>query len=307
MPSATIVSVNGQPIAFSEEEIQKLNTRDSVEVWNVFHAACKRFYKYNSKKNKNTLKKEGVDHIKSLLKPKDVKDFKKIWEENLQPVYMDRNENSGITVGADSNKKYSVVNYQITPESIGFVTGIIPKILNNKITAYLEDYFESHFSISLILFAEAFPDPEPITSFRWHRDVGPLSQTHIMVYLDGAEETGGRTDFINYADSQKLEEAGYTPGKPKDRRLSIKDISDEIEIISPKPEAGDALIFNATRIFHCGVHPIRHTRKVMFLILRPDFRHWAEASATEPVFGFPTGRDIELVNPFIPYFRTVEL
>ncbi|WP_232302770.1 hypothetical protein, partial [Elstera litoralis] len=68
--------------------------------------------------------------------------------------------------------------------SFGLVNRIIASVMNEHTTEIIRDYFEAHFSISCAIFSEAFPDADPITSFRWHKDYGPSCQTHIMVYLD---------------------------------------------------------------------------------------------------------------------------
>lgn len=304
MPNECVVFFKNQIVTFRPDEIEDISSRSCEKVWNVFTNTSKRFYSKNNNFGKNDLKTQGFELIKGALSKEDVLALKKEWAENFTPWKIAR-DSEALHLAKEEKDAYSVVNYHVTAQSLQLISDIIIKILRPDITAKIEDYLESHFAINHVLFAEAFPDAEPITSFRWHYDVGPSSQTHIMLYLDDADETGGRTEFLNYDDSQKIRDSGYNPTVASDRLLDITDIDPTVEAAKPFPKAGDMIIFNATKIYHCGIHPTKKSRKVVFIILHSDFAPWIETAHERNIFSYPVGRFIYNENPFFTYLKDI--
>lgn len=303
MSDSWILEINGAEVPLNEEEVGILNSLDNQKCWDLFDLISKRYYPGPKDNSPNTLAEIGFQHLKNILSAEEVHQLKSEWEEKFQPIQIVRDSEKNEVLSGTDKQAYSVTAYAMHPESVSLVSNVIIKVLNSDFTQYLEQYFQSYFSISHVLFTEALPDNEPITSFRWHMDVGPNQQTHVMIYLDGTEETGGRTEFLNYKDSRKVDEAGYKSNQLKDRKMDIFDIISNANIVAPEPEAGDILVFNATRVYHKGIHPNRKSRKVMFLILKPDARPWYQTVSEEPIFGDPCGRDLYSLNPFYPYFK----
>lgn len=291
------IAVNNKIIQFTEEENNLITSNEGGNMWNAFYNACKREFIYFNDINKDYLKKNGVEHIKNVLTNDEVIQFKQIWEKNFSPLYISRNNQETQVIEENDPQKYSVKSFLINGNSVSFVMGIISKILTLSLTKKIEAFYDSHFSINHILFSEALPDSQPLTSFRWHCDGGPDTQLHIMVYLDSYEETEGRTEFLNYNDTQKAIKKGYDLSNPDVRTTRITDFLPTAKIISPKPAAGDILIFNATR----------KSRKVMTLIIQPDFLPWAHSIAPENLFTSPVGRYLLKVNPFFPYYKVVDV
>lgn len=304
MTTYAVISVNEEIINFTSQEISDMETNESWKVWAVYYEACKRHYKENIQLPKDDLSEKGVMHFENILSAEDVLELKTQWEQDFKILKLARNEKGIEPVVTKKNKEYSVQTYTIKPQNVPTISKIIGKTLNYKVTKSLENYFQSYFSIHHALFSEASPDPEPITSFRWHRDGGPQTQTHVMIYLDDAEETGGRTEFLSYQDTDKAIDAGYHP-IITERVRDITEICPDLTVIRPKPKAGDILIFNASRVYHCGIHPTKKTRKVMTLVLQPDFLPWHQVSGITGIFSHPVGTDLRAHDPFTRYYKLI--
>jgi ectoine hydroxylase-related dioxygenase (phytanoyl-CoA dioxygenase family) len=306
MPKAYVVSVRGETIYFSQDEIEALNSLDVSRVWSVFQNLCKKKYPFPIRNTDNELKKNGIEHLKSVISRDSIEKLKREWENFFVPIIFERNSTNNILAKDNNSQEYSVRNYVINERSLAIVQEIIRNLFSEIIVQKLENYLESFFSISHIMFSETFPDPDPITSFRWHCDFGPVSQTHIMLYLDDAEITGGKTEFINYEDSKKIIETGQGFLPMADRQLSIKNMYSDANVISPNPKAGDILIFNATQVYHCGIHPTSRSRKILTIVLQSSLVPWKEALSHHNILAFPGGRSLIDENPFFPYYKEEE-
>lgn len=301
------IQVDGKPVQFSAEEIQIISNGEGKEIWDVFYSACKREFNYVVDGEPDYLKKNGIEYIPNVLKKKDISALKIAWATGFKPFYIERNNEKLNILKNKTENAYSVRNFSVPSEKINLTRRVISQVLTLSLTKKIEAFYESHFSINHVLFSEAFPDPEPLTSFRWHSDGGPASQLHIMVYLDGYEETGGRTEFLSYQDTQSIRMAGYDSEHHANRTTDIKKILPNVDIISPEPRAGDILIFNATQVLHQGIHPTRKTRKVMTLVIQPDLKPWPKSLSLSEIFSVPLGRFLLSTNPFFPYFVPVTI
>lgn len=306
MPKAYVVSVKGETVYFSQDEIEALNSLDASRVWSVFQDLCKKKYPFSIKNTDNELKKNGIEHLKLVISKENIEKLKNEWENFFVPIIFQRDQTNNVLAQDGKHQEYSVRNYTIPEHSLEIVQEIVGSIFSQLIVQKLENYLESFFSISHIIFSETFPDPHPITSFRWHCDFGPMSQTHIMLYLDDAEITGGKTEFINYEDSKKIIETGQGFLPMADRQLSIKNMCSEANVISPNPKAGDILIFNASQVYHCGIHPTSRSRKVLTIVLQSSLVPWQEALSHHNILAFPGGRSLIDENPFFPYYKEEE-
>ncbi len=295
------IELDGKPIQFSNEEIEIISSQESKQGWDVFYSACKREFSYVVDIEPDYLKKNGVEYVPDVLKRKDIGALKIAWETSFKPLYIERNNEEMNVMKQKNDRTYSVRNFAVDPAKVPLIIKTISQVLTLSLTKKIEAYYGSHFSINHVLFSEAFPDPEPLTSFRWHSDGGPASQLHIMVYLDSYEDTGSKTEFLSYDDTQKIKLAGYNSENHAGRTTNIKEYLNSVEIISPEPKAGDILIFNATQILHKGVHPTRKSRKVMTLVIQPDFKPWPKLLDPSEIFSAGLGRVLSYTNPFFRY------
>lgn len=310
MTTQYMIAYDHAEIDFTDEEFSKIESNDFLGMWNVFHKKVQLQFKRENidfEQKTNDLKNNGIMHIENHLKIEEILNFKEKWGEIFSRIRMLRNADSPILLGDDefSENEYSVVNHSAKDEHHETVISFLKKIINDDITKIVNDYFESNFSICYAIFSETFPDPNPITSFRWHKDYGPDCQTHMMIYLDDAAETGGRTEFLNYDDSRRIDATGHDPNNFQGRVENILEILDDVNVISPQPKIGDIVIFNATRVYHSGIHPINKSRKAIILALQPDFLPWDKSVNRTLFLKYPMGRNISQENPFHPYYLAV--
>lgn len=310
MTTQYMIAYGGAEIDFTDEEFSKIENNDFLGIWSVFHKKTQDQFRkenINFQPKENDLIKNGIIHINSVLTPEDISKIKQDWSKNFSPIRMLRDTDTPVIVNDNERRDnhYSVVNHSARDEYHNDICQFLEKAINENVKDIVDSYFESNFSICYAIFSEAFPDLEPITSFRWHKDYGPDCQTHMMIYLDDAAETGGRTEFINYSDSRLIDETGYDPNNFKNRVKNIKEILGSVNIISPQPKAGDAIIFNATRVYHSGVHPKNNSRKAIILALQPDFLPWQKSVNRLLFLKYPMGRNISQENPFHPYYLAV--
>jgi len=158
------------------------------------------------------------------------------------------------------------------------IAGNLPAILNPKATAAIERYYGSHFRIDNLRFYRTFPAPRSTISFLWHRDVAPMAQVHIMVYLTDSGAAAGGTSFLDLAQTRAAAQAGY-------HYLPLVERSGDIERIMaatgiqprvqrPELAAGDGVVFASARVLHRGNLPTAGYRDVLILVLLPSFHPW---------------------------------
>lgn len=301
--------VNDKPLQFTPKEAHIMSVDGRLDnVWDVFEAQARKVYRQAIKKQKiqpNQLSETGLAHLPSAIPSPLIEEMRQAINSDLTFVDIARTETSDSNV-MSSNDIYTVRPIKISNQAQDVTMKIVDTLFTVDFVSFLENYFRSYFSINHVLYSRALPDPNPIVSFRWHRDFGPKSQTHIMVYLDSTQETGGRTAFLNYEDSKKVEKIGYEGISALDKRsVSLDERYSGVEIISPEVNAGDALIFNATRILHKGIHPDIKYRDVLFFILQADLVPYRERLSKETLFSHPSGWNLYSGYPFQPYVRIV--
>ncbi len=305
MARSLIIALNGAPISFAPEQIEKLSTYEADLVWSVFDEVAHSVYEKKESISNNDLKVNGYKLINKALLPSDVAELKRVWNEKFQPISIERSEDTLNILTDKIKEEYSVKMFSVPNDSKDYIKIILKKIFSEDNVKILEDYFGSYFSINHVLFSLASPDGNPITSFRWHKDSGPKKQTHIMVFLSSSYETGGRIEFINYEDSSKIQDDDYWNLGPEGRLHSIQDLVPDASIYAPMPVEGDAIVFNATNIYHCGKHPTQGVRYVMNIIMQPDLLPWNEVLETSDILKHPAGFYLKKHNPFYPYFIEV--
>lgn len=155
----------------------------------------------------------------------------------------------------------------------GVVRQIMPQIFTEEVVAAIENYFDCHFQIFSLSLNRYLPSPESTESFNWHRDHEPPQQLHMMVYLSGASNDGGRTQVLDLETTRRAASLGYSY-PPIDRRTNdLGDIfradADSVEVISPELSPGGAMIFAAPRNLHRGVLPLDAPRDTLLMLLMP--------------------------------------
>lgn len=167
------------------------------------------------------------------------------------------------------------------------VVEMLPTILNEKHTATFERYFGCHFRIDNLRLYRTYPSKKSTISFRWHRDVAPMAQVHVMLYLTDSGDKAGSTSFLDIEQTKLAARAGYHYPNIAKRTGDIEEVFADTrhkpKVNRPQVRAGDAIAFAAPRVLHCGNLPLTGFRDVLLLVLLPSFMPWQ--------------RDVEDINP----------
>lgn len=181
---------------------------------------------------------------------------------------------------------------------------LLPTIFAPAVARPIEHTLASHFRIDHWALYRTRPVPVAQGSFQWHRDLAPMGQIHIMLYLTDSGPEGGGTEFLSLADTRRMAEAGYAFPNVGERISELSDLigaeAEAIRPIRPRPNAGDAILFAATRVLHRGILPKRGFRDVLLLVLHPStqpWRHELEDFGSSHIF-VSGDREAYISNPF---------
>jgi len=178
-----------------------------------------------------------------------------------------------------------------------FADQTLASILRPPIAAALRRRFGSEFMVYWWMAARTVPGKSSTRSMCWHCDTGPTRHLKLLVYLEDSSQSGGSTEFLAPAASDRLRQAGYTFGATSRRTTDLGPLARALELdarpIRPELRAGQALIFEPTRTLHRGVVPTLQHRHVVTLCLLPSPVDWRIVARS---VGFP-GRNMELGWP----------
>ena len=153
-------------------------------------------------------------------------------------------------------------------------------------TAIIEAYLGCHFRVVQCQLYRTETSVFPHISFRWHRDMEPMAQLHIMLYLTPSGPDDPTTEFLTLAGTRRMASYGYAFPQFSERIMDLRDAIPDRQplpkIWRPKLKAGDATVFGAPRILHRGLDGAGGTRDVMLINLLPSLVSW---EADIPRFG----------------------
>jgi len=159
---------------------------------------------------------------------------------------------------------------------------LLALVLTGQLDERIAGYFRSEYLVHWLTFSLTRQAREQQSvSFRWHCDKGPSAHLKLIVYLNATEEHGGNTEFIDLADSEAVARRGYLFGRSKSRSSDIRHLSriagrELTSHVSPL-RAGQAVLFQPSKVLHRGLSPDRGDRLVMTLCLLPSPVHWQTA------------------------------
>jgi hypothetical protein len=187
---------------------------------------------------------------------------------------------------------------------------LLPLIFAPNVERVLESYFRSYFRLDHCTLYRTHPVSVSQGSFLWHRDLAPMGQVHIMLYLTDAGEESGSTEFLDLADTRRMAESGYAFADI-DHRLDdlgplLKPGDPPLDIIRPRPAAGGGIMFAASRCLHRGRVPKRAFRDVFLLVLLPSTIPWRTDAEDFGVTLVSADRQTYLTNPFARHNPTVD-
>lgn len=167
-----------------------------------------------------------------------------------------------------------------------WLADVLGQVLQGPTDAMIAGFFGSEYLVHWVTFSLTRQAPEqPIVSFKWHCDKGPSSHLKLIVYLNPTAEHGGNTEFMDLDDTLAVARQGYLFGWSKTRtgdvahlsRLAGRPLATEMR----ERAAGEAVLFQPSRVLHRGVSPARGDRLAATLCLLPSPVHWRQAFDSE--------------------------
>ncbi|HAD86531.1 MAG TPA: hypothetical protein DCG48_04140 [Rhodospirillaceae bacterium] len=187
---------------------------------------------------------------------------------------------------------------------------ILPQILSPSVEAELEEYYGSYFQVLAVNLRRNFPSDGRDVSFLWHRDHEPSQQVHLIVYLSGASDEGGRTEVLDFQATREAAEAGYSFPSLEDRSDDLNAVfgrqADDVTITSPEFGPGGGLLFAAPRALHRGRLPRTKWRDTLLFLFLPSPVPWRDRLAHTFNSVLMNGANVSscMVNPLRKFARS---
>jgi hypothetical protein len=226
------------------------------------------------------LRRKGYEVFPQIISQEDVKKLRSLLDNHLFQRSTDEEARISQAYSQTFGGENTLRHAQIPAFEKKAVMQIVHKILSSDLGTKTTGLFESHFSLSRYMLNRVLPTTQPSGSFRWHRDLAPLAQLHIMIYLTDTGENGegGQTEFLNRTATRELENVGYSFPKWTERVNHIDEISGgqlyASEVVRPHLRPGDAIAFQACQVLHKGVAPQKDPRDTLTIILLPSLNPW---------------------------------
>lgn len=232
-----------------------------------YHAYCQaRFQRSLDPAPRTALEQRGFEYFTPLNESDAVK-----WRRELR-----KNHASGLL------KKDSKHLEGFHVADMAWLQELLTVVLAGELDQRIAEYFGSEYLLHWWAFSVTRQATEQASvSFRWHCDKGPSSHLKLIVYLNPTAEHGGNTEFIDLADSEAVARRGYLFGRSKSRTSDIGHLSRiagrELASHARPMQAGQAVLFQPSRVLHRGLSPDRGERLVMTLCILPSPVYWKAA------------------------------
>ena len=269
----------------------------------IFHQVCRQYYAKthpNAAGDIGPLSTEGLDVVRRSLSAQEAAGIADSITANLEA----QGSNAGAHAPVSDDPRDVIINVAQTGDLRARLQDALPRILNDDTTALLERYYESHFRIHGALTYRTHALTRQVGSFLWHRDLAPMGQVHLIVYLTPSGVTSGSTQLLGLYQSAWAASLGYHYENSESRVREIETIFDRVEetphVHCPELAAGDSLLFPAPRVLHRGDLPTQGYRDTFTLILLPSSVPWQadiEDFGTDHIFGDTTMRTL-VTDPF---------
>jgi hypothetical protein len=154
--------------------------------------------------------------------------------------------------------------------------------LTKEVDEQAAGFFGSEYFVYWFTITRATPVPElGLNSFRWHCDRGPVGHLKLLLYLNGHEEHGGGTDFLDLETTRALEPSGYVFAPVKTRVADLAPLAARSAVAwapwSPQMRAGEGILFQPSNVLHRGRLPTHGERFVITVCLLPSPIAWRDA------------------------------
>jgi hypothetical protein len=248
------------------ERVRRKYDRDSG--YAAFHDVCRRSLGRSIPDSRPPLLTDGFERLRVMAEP------------DAAAVLADLR--SGFESGPFRRNGERVHAYAI--DDPAFTRRLLASSLTPEVDARVTRYFQSEYFVHWYVVTRARPIPrEHRNSFLWHCDRGPEAHLKLLVYLNGVEEHGGYTEFLDLAATRELSRSGYLFGSVADRRDDLHSLASRVgSELAPRSwrlSAGEALLFQPRNVLHRGRMPTRSDRYMLSLCLLPSPIPWREALA----------------------------
>lgn len=164
------------------------------------------------------------------------------------------------------------------------VNRLIESALTVEVDAHCLEFFRSEYFVYWYTLSRTAPIEGPASvSFMWHSDRGPRTHLKLLVYLNDYSEHRGGTSYLDLTASEAVAKTGYVFARGRRRTASLDQLAAlagrPLSAYDHHPRAGDAVLFQPSRVLHCGITPKLGPRYVFTLCLLPSPLPWREALA----------------------------
>ncbi len=239
-----------------------------------YHAYCQARFKRELEPAPGTaLQQQGFEYFTSLDENEAARRCRELQE----------NHSSGLI------KKDSKHLEGFHVADMAWVEELLTLVLDGPLDQRIVEYFNSEYLLHWVTFSVTRQAREQESvSFRWHCDKGPSAHLKLIVYLNPTAEHGGNTEFIDLEGSEAVARRGYLFGWSKSRSSDIRHLSRiagrELTRHASPLRAGQAVLFQPSRVLHRGLSPDRGDRLVMTLCILPSPVHWKTALQSGALF-----------------------
>jgi SAM-dependent methyltransferase len=168
-----------------------------------------------------------------------------------------------------------------------FRVSLMAKIFVGAVDRRIAGYFGSEYLPLWCRFMRSDPGGEPNVSFSWHCDGGPTKHLKVLLYLNGSDEHGGNTRFLDRATTDAFKKIGYVFCDIAHRLDDLAALAGEHGIPYRPLEApmrtGEAILFEPANVLHKGVWPTRAPRYLLQICIVPSPMPWRDACTLFPV------------------------
>jgi hypothetical protein len=159
---------------------------------------------------------------------------------------------------------------------------LVESALTTAVDVQCLEFFRSEYFVYWYTLSRTSPVTGPASvSFMWHCDRGPRSHLKLLVYLNDYSEHGGGTAYLDLDSSSAVANSGYVFARGRRRTASLEQLSKlagrRLEAYAHHPRAGDSVLFQPSRVLHCGLTPKLGPRYVLTLCLLPSPIPWRDA------------------------------
>ena len=247
-----------KPLDPSRHEVV-FTSYDEERGYQAYHKYCQKLLKRTVENSaNNTLAQYGIEHISVLDQIEALDTLTTIIQKYSTSV----------------KKEHIDYSEMLTISDRQFVESLFEKIFTPTLDQKLVEYFKSEYFIYWYTVLRATPSPQARRSFLWHCDKGPSSHIKLLLYLNGTEEHGGNTKFLDRQTTAKFIKTGYIFGPVDARQSDLSTLAKSANInYSPKKwdmKPGDGILFEPSQILHCGVLPTNGPRYVIAFCLLPS-------------------------------------